>query len=158
MPSSNQKRASAAMIATLIAIPCEGLRRAAYYDPPGILTVCQGHTGADIVKGKVYSLAECNAFLTADMRKAVAIVDQCAPGLPEPVLAAFSDAAFNMGATVACDAHKSTAARLLKEHNYRPACLQLLNWNKARVAGILIPLPGLTKRRILEKDLCLSNI
>lgn len=153
--TARQKRAAA--LAAALAIPAEGLRQFAYYDPPGILTVCYGHTGADVVKGKKYSLGECNALLDADMQKAVLAVDRCAPGLPEPVLAAFSDAAFNIGPTVACDTSRSTAARYLAARNYRAACDQLPRWNKARVMGIMVELPGLTKRRAAERELCLTG-
>lgn len=150
-------RAAAAALAIAIAVPAEGLRRVAYYDPPGILTVCRGHTGPDVVKGKTYSLAECDRFMTDDMRKAVTAVDRCAPGLPVEVLGAFSDAAFNLGPKVACDTARSTAARMLKARDYVGACHQLLRWDKAVVAGVLIPLPGLTKRRAEERELCLKG-
>ena len=147
----------AAALATAIAAPAEGIRRVAYYDPPGILTVCKGHTGPDIVKGKTYSLAECDAFMTADMRKAVAAVDECQPGLPVKVLAAFSDAAFNAGEALACDPQRSSAARLLLAKKYAEACNQLPRWNKAHIVGVLVELPGLTKRRAQEQALCLEG-
>src|SRR5690349_21182057 len=96
-----RRTAVAAAIATALAIPAEGLRRVAYYDPPGILTVCYGST-TNVEKAKVYSLDECKARLDADMLAAVLIVDRCAPGLPVHVLAAFADAVYNMGPTIAC--------------------------------------------------------
>lgn len=155
---ATNRKALALILATAIAIPAEGLRQIAYYDPPGILTVCRGHTGPDVVKGKRYSLDECNQYMNADMRKAVLIVDRCAPGLPTEVLAAFSDAAYNLGPAIACDTHKSTAARLLEAHQYRRACDQLPKWDKARLAGVMVALPGLTKRRAAERDLCLTGV
>lgn len=156
MPSDRTRRiAAATAIATAVAIPAEGLRRVAYYDPPGILTVCYGSTTA-VVKGKVYSLEECRARLDADMAQAVEIVETCVPGLPPPVLAAFSDAVYNMGSKIACDPEQSTAARHLKAGRLADACNQLPRWNKARVAGQLVELPGLTKRRAAERDICLT--
>lgn len=153
----SQKRAAAAAIATALAVPCEGIRQYAYYDPPGVLTVCMGHTGANVAKGKKYSLAECDQFMTDDMRQAVAIVDQCAPGLPVETLAAFSDAVFNMGPKIACDKTHSTAARQLAAKNYAAACNELPKWDKARVAGVMVALPGLTGRRAKERELCLKG-
>ncbi len=148
------KRLSAvAAIATAIAIPAEGLRQFAYYDPPGILTTCFGHTGPDVVIGKKYSLEECKALLTEDMMEAVNAVEKCHPNLPENVHAAFADAVFNLGPTVACN---STASRYLSAGDIEAACKQLPRWNKATVAGVLVPLPGLTKRRNAEMALCLS--
>lgn len=154
----NKRHAAAAAIAAALAIPAEGLRRMAYYDPPGILTVCRGHTGADVIKGKQYSLAECDQLMTDDMRKAVAIVDHCVPGLPVNVLAAFSDAVFNIGPTVACDTKKSTAARLLQSGRFLLACHELRKWDKARVAGMMVSLPGLTKRRAAEERVCMEGL
>jgi hypothetical protein len=78
-----KRTALATALAIGLAGPAEGLRRTAYYDPPGILTVCKGHTGDDVVKGKVYSLAECDQFMTDDMRKAINIVERCVPGLEQ---------------------------------------------------------------------------
>lgn len=151
--NDNAKRLGAvAAIATVIAIPAEGLRQWAYYDPPGILTVCYGHTGG-VVAGKKYSLDECKALLTTDMMEAVNAVERCHPGLPENVHAAFADAVFNLGPSVACN---STASRYLGSGEIESACKELPRWNKARVAGILTPLPGLTKRRNAEMQLCLS--
>ena len=156
MPPSIKRLAAAAALATAIAIPAEGLRQYAYYDPPGILTVCYGST-VDVEKGRKYSLAECRARLDADMATAVRTVEACQPGLPENVLAAFADAVYNMGPTIACDPQRSTAARHLARDEYREACEQLPRWNKARVAGVAVELPGLTKRRQKEMDLCLSG-
>lgn len=154
----SKRVASAAALATLIAIPAEGLRQYAYYDLPGILTVCRGHTGPDVIKGKKYSLAECDQFMSDDMRKAVEAVDRCQPGLPVEVLAAFSDAAFNLGPVIACNPEKSTAARMLKGGNLEGACNQLPRWDKARIAGVMVALPGLTKRRAEERELCMKGV
>lgn len=159
MISDRAKRvAAAAGIAAAMAAPAEGLRRVAYFDPPGVLTVCKGHTGPDVVKGKVYSLAECDKFMTDDMRAAVEKVDRCVPGLPENVLAAFGDAVYNMGPTIACDMKNSTAARYLHAGKLIDACNQLPRWDKARVAGVIVSLPGLTKRRAAGKELCLKGL
>ncbi|WP_145531836.1 glycoside hydrolase family protein, partial [Yersinia kristensenii] len=39
----------------------EGRKYVAYYDVVGVLTVCDGHTGKDIIPNKKYSDAECDA-------------------------------------------------------------------------------------------------
>ena len=154
---SRSKRISAAVAAaTAIAIPAEGLRQFAYYDPPGVLTVCYGHTGNDFKKGVKYDMAQCKKWLDNDMLKAVLTVERCVPGLPDNVLAAFGDAVYNLGPKVACDRQRSTAARKLAAGDITGACNELPKWNKAKVAGVFIPLPGLTKRRNLEKEICLE--
>jgi len=157
MSDKMERRKAAAALAVAIAIPAEGLRQWAYYDPPGILTVCYGST-TDVQKGKKYSLDECRARLDEDMRKAIAEVDACVPGLPVPVLAAFSDATYNIGSKIACDTRASTAARLLKAGDIAGACQQLPRWNKAMVGGMMISLPGLTKRRAKEMALCMEGV
>lgn len=154
---SNKKLGAAAAIATAIAIPAEGLRQYAYYDPPGILTICYGHTGSDVVRGKKYSLTACRELLDQDMLEAVDQVNSCVPGLNENQLAAFGDAVYNLGPTIACNTSKSTAARLLEEGKIDDACRQLPRWNKTHIAGVAVELPGLTKRRNAEMELCLTD-
>lgn len=158
MNDSQKRVAAATAIATALAIPAEGLRQWAYYDPPGVLTVCRGHTGPDIDPKKQYSIEECDRYLSDDMRNAIQSVERCAPGLPAPVLAAFGDAVFNIGPTIACSKNKSTAARLLASGRIKEACEQLPRWNKATVFGALIELPGLTKRRNAEMQVCLQGV
>lgn len=158
MATNKQKTAAAAVLATAIAIPAEGLRQFTYRDVgQGILTSCYGHTGADVKKGIKYSLAQCDAWLTADMKKAIATVDRCHPGLPVEVLAAFSDAVFNMGPTIACSKERSTAARYLYAGRLIDGCNQLPRWSRASVLGVMVTLPGLVKRRAREQELCLRG-
>lgn len=152
----NNRLATAAALAVAIAIPAEGLRQFAYIDPPGILTVCYGST-RDVQAGRRYGLDECRARLDQDMTEALDAVEKCNPGLPAPVLAAFGDAVYNLGPAVACDTHNSKAARLLQAGELAAACDQLPRWNKARIAGVRVELPGLTKRRAAERDLCLAG-
>ena len=159
MANPDRRRAVtlAAAIATALAIPAEGLRQIAYYDPPGILTVCYGST-TDVQKGRRYTLDECKERLDVDMMAAVSMVERCAPGLPVNVLAAFSDAAYNIGPKVACNTSASTAARMLKAGDYSAACRQLPRWDKANIGGVMVALPGLTKRRGAEMRLCLDGL
>ena len=153
----SKRAATAAALATAIAIPAEGLRQVAYYDPPGILTVCYGST-TNVVKGRIYSLAECEGRLSDDMQAAVDTVERCVPGLPVGPLAAFADAVYNMGPTIVCNRKESTAARLLYSGRVEDACNQLPRWDKARVGPALISLPGLTKRRAKEQQLSLQGL
>jgi len=144
------------MLAVAIAIPAEGAFQYAYRDPGGLPTICMGHTQG-VRMGDFRTMAECKALLTQDMLHAISTVDKCVPGLPVPVLAAFSDAVFNLGPKIVCNKAKSTAARLLAKGDYTAACLQLPRWNTAPVLGVNVILPGLTIRRNMEKDLCLTH-
>lgn len=151
------RKAAALALAMALAIPAEGLRQYAYRDPGGVLTVCYGDTN-DIEMGRLYSLEECRARLDKHMLAALDTVERCHPWLPIPVLAAFGDAVYNLGPTIACNDNSSTASRMLSAGNVEGACNQLPRWNKARVLGVLIPLPGLTDRRTKEKALCLRAV
>ena len=153
-----KRRAAVIAAAISLAAPLEGLRQYAYYDPPGVLTVCYGHTGPDVVKGKKYDVATCKALLSEDMAKAIDTVERCVPALPDGVLIAFGDAVFNLGPKIACNTKASTAARMLAAGNLEGACHQLPRWNKASVAGVMVELPGLTKRRLLEETVCLDGL
>lgn len=144
-------------LATAIAIPSEGLLQYVYKDVTGLPTICFGHTGSDVHMGDFRSIQECHALLDSDMTKAINAVELCAPGMPDEMLAAFADAAMNLGSKIACDTNKSTAARKLKAHDWVGACSELTKWDKARVVGVEVTLPGLTKRRELERELCLKG-
>lgn len=152
----DSRKARIAALAAAIAIPAEGLRQFAYYDPPGILTVCYGHTG-DVQKGRKYSLDECKALLDKDMAHAVAVVEKFAPGLPEKTTAGLADGVFNIGEKL-IDPKQSTLARKLQAGDVYGACQQLPRWNKANVGGVMVPLPGLTKRRAKDMEFCIAGL
>lgn len=157
-PAQTKQRIGVAItLAAAIAIPAEGLRQTWYVDPVGVDTVCYGTT-THIDKTKRYTKDECMALLSKDMADAVRQVDACVPGLPIGVLAAFSDAAYNIGPKIACDPKQSTAARLLKAGDLKGACQQLPRWDKGRVMGVMVSLPGLTKRRAREMEICLKDV
>lgn len=153
MDSQGTKRYAAILgAAAALAAGFEGLRQYAYYDPrPGdaILTVCYGST-TNVQSGKKYTVEECKQRLADDMLDAVRTVERCHPNLPDNVLIAFSDAVYNIGPKVACN---STASRYLSQGDYDAACKQLPRWNKSN--GIV--LPGLTRRRNAEMELCLQH-
>ena len=153
---TSNRKAIALALATALAVPAEGLRQWAYKDPVGLPTICFGST-AGVRMGDFKTVPECKALLTKEMTDVIESVERCRPGLPPEVLAAFSDAAYNIGPKIACDTLRSTAARRLADGEYAAACNELLKWDKARVAGVMVPLPGLTKRRAMERDLCLKG-
>ena len=151
-----KKRAAALAAACALAIPAEGLRTKAYRDPVGIPTICFGATKG-VQMGDVATVEQCKALLTKEMLESIDAVDRCVPNLPINVLAAMADAVFNLGPKIACDTRTSTAARKLKAGDFVGACNELPRWDKAKMPIVgLVPLPGLTKRRALERELCLS--
>lgn len=152
-----KRKAIALALATALAVPAEGLRQWAYRDPIGLPTICLGSTKG-VKMGDFRTIPECYALLNKEMMYVIETVDRCRPGLPPEVLAAFADAAYNLGEKVACDGSRSKAARLLLSNDLDGACRQLPRWNRATVAGLSVELPGLTKRRAMETELCLRGI
>lgn len=140
----------AALAAPMIA-KWEGERYEAYPDPGtggAPWTVCYGHTGADVIRGKRYTKAECAEFLAVDMIEANAAVNRC---LPMPKLAhveaALTSAAFNVGPRVVCG---STLQKKALANDWPGACAELSNWRMA--AGRVMR--GLELRRADERALC----
>jgi len=140
--------AAAAALAMAVIIKWEGQRFVPYRDPVGVLTVCYGHTGADIIENKRYTLAECKNLLQHDMAVAAAIVERCLPmSKPDHLQAALVSATFNIGPRVVCG---STLQRRALAGDWAGACAQLERWKYAQ--GRV--LRGLVLRRADERALC----
>jgi lysozyme len=143
--------ASAALaIAGGLIVRWEGVRYTAYRDTGGILTVCYGHTGADVLQGKAYTQAECDAFLARDMAVANAAVKRC---LPMPLLpqieGALTSAVYNAGPKVVCGSTLQLAAQL---NDWPRACSELTRW---KYVGRSVS-KGLENRRMDEAAVCLG--
>ncbi len=135
----------------------EGLRHVAYLDPVGIPTACYGHT-AGVELGQTYTTAQCEELLGEEFWGAVMTVHRCVPvPLAPHELGALASAVYNLGPRLVCDTGSSTAARMLNAGDVAGACNQLPRWDKARVGGVLVPLPGLTRRREAERRMCLGQ-
>ena len=131
----------------------EGQRSVAYRDVVNVLTVCAGHTGPDIVVGKVYSDDECKKLTTKDAKKAGDGVLAVSPQLvwhPMQFAAAVSFT-YNVGIGTY---QKSSVARLFNEGKFIEACNFLPNY---KMAGGKV-YAGLVKRRAREQAVCLSTL
>lgn len=160
--------ASAAMLANIKGH--EGREYTAYRDIVGVWTVCDGITGADVVKGKTYTDAECNALSIKHVEKHGAALLSC---INVRVTQGYYDAmaswAYNVGAGAACG---STAVRLLNAGQYLPACHAMMAFNKVRdtskpkqwnprtqrMEHLLVVSRGLNNRRAKERDQCIQAI
>ena len=150
-----KRRTIAAVLAMGIATPMEGMRQWAYRDPVGLPTICLGSTKG-VKMGDFRTVEECKALLTKEMYAVVSAVDTCRPGLPTNVLAAASDLAYNVGEYAICNTKRSTLARHLANGDYDAGCREFPRWNRATIMGVKTVLPGLTKRRQMEMELCLQ--
>jgi lysozyme len=133
----------------------EGRSLVAYRDIAGIPTICDGETRG-VKMGDRATPAECDAMTAEAVAEFEAAIRPCLPrSLPTETRAAFVVTAYNIGAAAFCN---SSMARRASAGDLRGACDALLMWNKARVAGKLQPVRGLTSRRLAERALCLRGV
>lgn len=147
-----RKKAGALAIAVSIVGGFEGLRQVAYLDPVGIPTACFGETKG-IKMGMRFSRAECEGLLIDSLLEADSYVQKCVrlPDLPDYRHAALVSFTYNVGGTAFCN---STLVRKLNAGDIVGACNELPRWNRAKG----IALPGLTKRRNAERDMCMRGL
>ena len=144
--------AATVAIATPLVMTWEGTRHVGYRDIVGIATKCTGDT-YDVVVGRIYSKAECDASLETQLVAHAKPVLVCTPSLrnrPNQLAAGIS-LAYNIGPNAYC---RSTVARRFNAGQYRSGCDAFLLWNKA--GGRVIK--GLDNRRRAERALCLTGL
>ncbi|EMM0378129.1 lysozyme [Pluralibacter gergoviae] len=126
----------------------EGREYVPYRDVVGVLTVCDGHTGNDIVPGRRYSDVECDALTSADLKRIARQVD---PHITVPTTetqrAAIYSWAYNVGASAAIN---STLLKKLNARDYAGACSELKRWVYAGGQKWR----GLMNRRDVEYEVC----
>lgn len=149
--------ASAAVLllaGTLIA-KWEGVRYEAYPDPAtggAPWTVCYGHTGSDVVRGKKYTYAECKALLRADMLEADARVRACIPReMPDGVRASLISLTFNVGPRPVCT---GSPGKLARAGDWPAVCKSL---GLYKYAGNRV-FRGLVLRRADETRVCMEGL
>lgn len=126
----------------------DGREYVPYRDVVGVLTVCDGHTGNDIVPGRRYSDVECDALTSADLKRIARQVD---PHITVPTTetqrAAIYSWAYNVGASAAIN---STLLKKLNARDYAGACSELKRWVYAGGQKWR----GLMNRRDVEYEVC----
>jgi lysozyme len=140
--------AAVLLLAGALVAKWEGVRYVPYRDQGGVLTVCWGHTGPDVIAGKQYTKSECIAFRDRDMGIANGAVRRC---IPVPMLvqieSALTDAAFNAGPAVVCG---STLQRKAMANDWPGACAELSRWiHVNRMVS-----KGLVNRRADDRAVC----
>lgn len=126
----------------------EGREYVAYKDVVGVLTVCDGHTGGDIIPGKRYTDKECDDLTRKDLTRIAYQVD---PYIKVPTSetqrAAIYSFAYNVGATATIN---STLLKKLNTKDYAGACAELKRWVYAGGKKW----KGLMNRRDVEYQVC----
>ncbi|MEZ2756466.1 lysozyme [Providencia vermicola] len=144
--------AGASAIALTVIAYFEGVRYEPYEDVGGVLTVCYGHTGKDIVPDKIYSKEECNELLELDFMRTKLQVDRLVKvPVNEHTKAALYSFAFNVGTGAFA---KSTMLKKLNEGDQYGACEELKKWVYA--GGKVWR--GLVNRREAEAAICHGNL
>ncbi len=140
--------AAALALAAAIVKPWEGYEPIPYRDVIGVLTVCYGTTGPEVVAGRRYTRAECDAFLRDDLAEANGHVRRCiGRPMPERVEAAVTSLVYNAGPRAVCG---STLQRKAVAGDWAGTCAELSRWNRA--GGRVIK--GLVNRRAAERAVC----
>jgi lysozyme len=127
----------------------EGLRLQAYKDSVGVLTIGYGST-KQVFVGQTITSAEAEERLKDDVYTAEVAVNKAFPNLHQLMFDALVSFTFNVGRGWLS---KSTLAKYLATACYKEAADELLRWNKAGGKE----LPGLTSRRVAERDLFLQG-
>ena len=126
----------------------EGREYVAYRDVGGVLTICDGHTGPDIIPGKRYTDKECDALTRKDLTRIAAQVDpHIKVQTSETQRAAIYSFAYNVGATATIN---STLLKKLNAKDYAGACSELKRWVYAGGKKW----KGLMNRRDVEYEVC----
>lgn len=129
----------------------EGRAYEPYKDVAGVWTVCDGHTGTDIIKGKTYTDRECDRLLWNDLKPVKRAVDSMIQvPLGEYHRAALYSFTYNVGVSAFS---KSTLLKKLNNGDQAGACEELRRWVYA--GGI--KWKGLMNRRDMERSLCLAD-
>ena len=136
----------------------EGFRAIAYLCPAGVPTIGYGHTStvrAEDVGVKRISKAEAERLLLGDVADAEADVRRLVLyPLDQGQFDALVSFVFNLGGA---RFGRSTLLRKLNARDKAGAALEFARWNKGRVGGKLVVLPGLVRRRAEEAALFMSG-
>lgn len=127
----------------------EGFREEAYRDPVGIPTIGYGETKNVKMGDKITQREALDRLKQSADEHGQGITKCIKVPLSQNEYDAYVSFAYNVGVGKFC---KSTLVKKLNAGDYVGACKELLKWNKA--GGKV--LPGLTKRRQKEYELCIS--
>ncbi len=136
----------------------EGFRASAYIDTSGLPVIGYGQTrinGKTVRLGQYITQAQADVALEQELYHIQRLVKTKVKVELNPYqLGALSSLVYNAGTIVITN---STLARKLNAGDYAGAAKEFPRWNKANQGGKLVVFPGLTKRRLAEQKLFLTN-
>lgn len=138
-----------------LAATSEQRRLVAYLCPAGVPTIGWGHTKG-VKLGDTCSVQQADIWLSQDLEDAAAAVASLVKvPLTQGQFDALTDFVFNEGAGRLAG---STLLILLNKGRYDAAADQFQLWVHAKVNGQDVILPGLVKRRALERAMFLGTV
>lgn len=178
-PQENDDNQLASLVGAPVAIAIiatialwEGRRLEAYRDPAGIWTICDGDT-RNVSPGQRATSEECDMRLNDQAVAHLEPILRCVPTLRNPAqrnrLIASTSLAYNIGTRNFC--RSKSVAVPFRQGRWEEGCHGFLRWNRITVPRPLsrakcvkrptgkwsCELPGLTRRRKFERDLCLTR-
>ena len=132
----------------------EGFRSAAYIDTNGLPVVGYGQSkiyGKRVTMGQSISPAKAEAALEKELYQIqLLVLSHVKVPLTPNQLGALTSLVYNTGSRLLV---RSTLIQKLNSGDYTGAAREFPRWNKAHIRGKLVPLAGLTKRRLAEQKL-----
>lgn len=140
-------------IATDFVKKAEACVLTAYQDSAGVWTIGCGHTGPEVVSGLVITQAQADLYLLQDLaaagrRLAAVVSDIEIRQLYDHEYAALLSFVFNVGADP-----KWTIWKLINAGQLGGVPAQIKRFDKAKINGKLVDVPGLDHRRLAEVTL-----
>jgi lysozyme len=135
----------------------EGFRSSAYIDSSGLPVIGYGQTrvnGTTVKLGQSISQEQADIALEQELSQIQQLVQAHVKVDLNPYqLGALTSLVYNAGAVVV---KNSTLIKKLNGGDYLGAAQEFVRWNKANSGGNLVVFPGLTKRRMAERELFLA--
>lgn len=162
--SANTTKALAAAVAlsTAALVGLEGLPldkagyAKPYVDVAGVLTDCYGNT-KNVNRNSKRTVQECQALMQGEAYRIGSYVIKEQPNIPASVLASSISWAYNVGDGAY---RNSTLRKELIAGRYAQACNQLHRWVYITdpKTGRKVVSKGLVNRRVVEYDLCVTDL
>jgi lysozyme len=162
-PALDKRKTLTPLAATIVAVGIalgvnEGMSVTPYYDSVGVLTVCEGITGPEVIKNKTYTLLECQQLKSRYLERMYSRFGQylTVPISQEEWLA-YGHFNYNLGT----EHFRRNFAPLINAGKNPEACLRMMRYVYAGGRDCRVRANqcyGIVKRREFERDTCLMGV